>query len=67
MPTAKTAISIPVNAKPNFKSFIRLAPAITRIAKKKLNSAAATRETPIIIAPKIVEPLREVPGISESA
>ena len=58
---------MPVNVKPNFKSFIRLAPNITGTAKKKLNSAPVTRETPRIIAPKMVEPLREVPGIKESA
>ena len=35
---------------------------MTGIAKKKVNSAAIVRLTPIIKPPKIVAPLREVPG-----
>ena len=63
IPTSNIAISVPVKAKPNFTSFNRLAPNITGIPKKKLNSAAKGRESPRSIAPKIVAPEREVPGI----
>ena len=67
MPTISTASSIPEKDIPNLSSFMKLAPNITGTARKKLNSAAATLETPINIAPSIVEPLRDVPGIKESA
>ena len=40
------------------------APAMTGIARKNENSAASTRGTPIRVAPRIVEPERDVPGIS---
>ena len=43
----------------NFKP---LAPAMAGIAIKKENSLAAKREQPRMEAPKMVAPLREVPG-----
>ena len=55
-----------VNPNPNFIILIALSPNITGTARKKVNSAAATRETPIRRAPIIVEPDRDVPGIIES-
>ena len=39
---------------------------MTGIAMKNENSAAASRDIPRIIAPRMVEPEREVPGMSES-
>ena len=65
VPTSRQASSIPVNANPNFNTFRRLAPNITGIARKKVNSAAATRETPIRSAPMMVDPEREVPGMMD--
>lgn len=62
MPVHKIANSAPVKDKPNFSNFNKLAPNMTGIAKKKVNSAAIVRLTPIIKPPKIVAPLREVPG-----
>ena len=46
----------------NFTTFNRLAPNITGIAKKNVNSAAVVLETPIASAPIIVAPERDVPG-----
>lgn len=54
VPTSRQASSIPVNANPNFNTFRRLAPNITGIARKKVNSAATVLDIPIIIAPRIV-------------
>ena len=51
-----------LNENPNFTNFNRLAPNITGIAKKKVNSAATARLTPIINPPMIVDPDLEVPG-----
>ena len=51
------------NSKINFKVFKRLAPAITGIARKKVNSAPAGREMPSSKAAKIVIPDLDVPGI----
>ena len=51
-----------VKTKPNLINFNKLAPNITGIAKKKVNSAATVRLTPINKAPTIVAPDREVPG-----
>ena len=48
--------------KPNFTSFRKLAPNITGIAKKNVNSVATIRDKPIQIPPNIVAPDREVPG-----
>ena len=44
-------------------SFKRLAPAITGTLKKKENSVAATLPTDNSMAPIMVAPEREVPGI----
>ena len=66
MPTIRTANSVPVNARPNFNSLIKLAPNITGMARKKVNSAAISLEVPIKIPPIIVEPEREVHGIRDS-
>ena len=46
-----------------FSSFNALAPSIVGMAMKKLNSAPAGRATPKMIAPRMVEPERDVPGI----
>ena len=51
---------------PAFKSFTALAPNMVGIARKKENSAAMKREAPIRVAPIIVAPEREVPGIKAS-
>ena len=61
-PVTSITISPEVNVKPNFISFRRLAPNITGIARKKVNSVAAALETPINSAPIIVAPERDVPG-----
>ena len=45
-----------------FRNFNPLAPAMAGIAIKKENSLAAKREHPSMEAPKMVAPLREVPG-----
>ena len=66
IPTNKIVNSLAVKTKPNFKSFNRLAPTITGIAKKNVNSAATKRDVPIKIAPIIVAPERDVPGINAS-
>ena len=69
MPTKSKAISPPVAVKPprmNFSILSPDAPSIIGIAIKKENSALALREMPESIPPRMVEPEREVPGISES-
>ena len=66
IPVKRIASSIPVKLNPNLIIFKRLAPNITGIARKNVNSAAATLDTPINNAPIIVAPEREVPGIMES-
>ena len=53
-----------LNAKPNLISFNKLAPNITGIAKKNVNSAAISLDTPMIRAPTIVAPDLDVPGIN---
>ena len=65
-PVTSVKISAGVKAKPNFTSFRRLAPNMTGIARKKVNSAATVLEVPTRIPPIIVEPDRDVPGITES-
>ena len=55
--------SIPEKWPPCFMSFKRLAPAITGTLKKKENSVAATLPTDSNMAPIMVAPEREVPGI----
>lgn len=62
IPTSKMTSSLLVNVPPNLTSFKRLAPSITGIAKKNVNSAATVRDTPISSAPTIVAPERDVPG-----
>ena len=47
---------------PKLMSLIALAPNMTDTAIINVNSAAATRDTPIIRAPMIVAPDRDVPG-----
>ena len=54
------------NAKPNLIRLIRLQPNRPGTARKNVNSAAATRDTPIKSAPIMVAPEREVPGIIAS-
>ena len=56
----------PVPSDTNLSILTRLAPAITGIARKNVNSAAAVLDVPISIAPTIVAPERDVPGISAS-
>ena len=66
IPTKSIISSRFVKANPNFKSFSKLAPNITGIARKKVNSAAISLDVPRITAPKIVAPDLDVPGIKES-
>lgn len=65
IPVKRMPISIPVKLKPNLKSLRKLAPNIIGIERKNEYSVATKREVPIRIAPKIVAPEREVPGINE--
>ena len=68
-PVNKIMISSDPNVFPlakNLKIFKKLAPNITGIPKKNENSVATKREAPIKIAPKMVAPGREVPGINAS-
>ena len=62
IPLINIASSIPLNVKPNFISFNKLAPNIVGIAKKNVNSADKYLEAPINIAPIIVAPDLDVPG-----
>ena len=65
-PTTSTPISVPVALTPdsrNLRSLMAEAPSMVGIAMKKENSAPAERPTPIKMAPRMVEPDREVPGI----
>lgn len=62
IPMINTPASSVVNDKPNFTSFNRLAPNITGIARKNVNSAATLLDTPMSSAPTIVAPERDVPG-----
>lgn len=68
-PTPKSKSSDAWKTKPTSKtyltSFKNEAPAITGIAKKKVNSAATLLSKPRIKPPIIVEPLRLVPGIKD--
>ena len=65
-PSIRKPNSAAENANPNFNSFRRLAPNITGIARKNVNSAAVSLDTPISSAPTIVAPDLEVPGINAS-
>ena len=67
--TARTAVCSVVSETPeaaNFAARSAGAPNITGIAMKKENSDEARRETPSADAPRMVEPERDVPGMSES-
>ena len=66
IPTIRIINSVPVKENPNLRSFRRLAPNITGIPRKKVNSAATVREVPARIPPILVEPEREVPGITDN-
>ena len=69
IPIIRTAISGAVAEKPaatNFTIFRSEAPSITGIAMKNENSALAVLDTPTSIPPIIVEPERDVPGMSDS-
>jgi hypothetical protein len=69
VPTIKTTTSVDVidiwSMRIAFAPFRSDAPSITGIARKNENSAAAERDTPRTDAPRIVEPERDVPGITE--
>ena len=62
IPVANIIISFPEKENPNFTILRRLAPNITGIARKKVNSAATVLDTPIKSAPSIVAPERDVHG-----
>lgn len=67
-PTNKMNVSSKVKEFPfiiNLPIFKKLAPNITGIPKKNENSVATKREAPIRMAPRMVAPDREVPGISD--
>ena len=66
IPINRIAISLPEKSNPNLTSFSALAPNITGIDRKNENSAAIDRDAPSIMAPRIVAPEREVPGIRDS-
>lgn len=66
IPTRRTAASIPVKLKPNLNNLSALAPNITGIERKNEYSAAILLEVPRIIAPRIVAPERDVPGIKDN-
>lgn len=62
MPVKRIDHSDALKARPNFSNFNRLAPNMTGIARKNVNSAAAVLEMPSSNAPIIVAPERDVPG-----
>ena len=66
VPMDSIIISGPVNARPNFNNFNKLAPNMTGIAKKNVNSAATNLEVPTNMAPTMVAPDLEVPGINDN-
>ena len=68
-PTPRMAASGELRALPARKNFTRrsaLAPNMTGMARKNVNSATAVREQPRMRPPMMVEPEREVPGTMES-
>ena len=70
VPTRRISASPPVIAIPAsiyLADFQRLAPNITGTARKNVNSAAVALDTPIINAPTIVAPERDVPGKTAAA
>lgn len=64
IPVSRIDNSKGVKRKPNFNNFKALAPTITGIERKNENSAATALEVPIKIAPTMVAPDRDVPGIN---
>lgn len=66
IPMIRANSSIFLKSNPNFISLKALAPSMVGTARKNVNSAAATRDTPINKAPIIVDPDRDVPGMSDS-
>ena len=62
-----SAVSVLIKKSENSKSFIALAPKIAGTAAKKENSVALFLSRPIILAPRMVAPERDVPGIIASA
>ena len=69
IPMIKYPISAPRSLLPsmiNIRIFKALAPSITGIAKKKVNSAPAGLSMPIKSAPMMVAPERDVPGIKDN-
>ena len=62
VPIPRIISSVDVNAKPNLRILSRLAPNMTGMARKNVNSAATVRDTPSSSAPTMVAPEREVPG-----
>ena len=66
VPVIKTAASKVEKINPNFNIFSKLAPSITGIARKNVNSVATNLDAPNKIPPTIVAPEREVPGIKAS-
>ena len=67
IPLIRITNSITEKLKPNFRSLRAEAPSIAGTARKKVNSDATVLEVPIEIPPRMVEPERDVPGMSESA
>ena len=65
IPKSRISNSLEVNEKPNLYNFSKLAPNIIGIDKKNENSAATNRLVPSTIAPRIVAPERDVPGIND--
>ena len=66
IPINRVTNSNEVKAKPNFNILSKLAPNITGIARKKVNSVATNLDVPISIAPIIVAPDLDVPGSNDS-
>ena len=62
-PSIRNPNSAAVKWNPNLISFSALAPNMTGIARKNVNSAATSLDTPMISAPTIVAPDLDVPGI----
>lgn len=62
IPTKRIVISDEVKSKPNLTILSKLAPNITGIAKKNVNSAATVLDTPKSRAPTMVAPDLDVPG-----
>lgn len=67
LPRANKSHWLAEKAKPALSSFTALAPSMVGMAIKNENSAATNREVPSNIAPKMVAPEREVPGINANA